>query len=56
MKKYRRLIAFLVVCGLSALIFYLSGAPLERGTGLAFWTFETFLIAGGAAFVAEDGV
>ena len=56
MKKHRSAIAFLVVCSLSALIFYLSGLPLERGTNLAFWAFETLVAAGGAAMLAKVGV
>ena len=56
MKKYRGLIAFLVVCGLSALVFYLSGLPLERGMNLAQWACETLVIAGGAAVIAQGAL
>lgn len=53
MKKYRSLIAFLATFCLSALIYYLSGLPLERGANLAFWVLETSLAAIGAAVFAK---
>lgn len=55
MKKYRALIAFLATFCLSALIFYLSGLPLERGPSLAFWASETTILATVASMVAEVG-
>lgn len=43
MKKYRPLLVFAAVCGVSLLAYYVSGLPFERGVNAAFWMLETVL-------------